>query len=145
VEAFLIPNQWFLPTIFPLFFYHCHYVAVGIQCQHGKDGHDKMRINLMKKGILIFLLLTVTGCTSRGVFPHSTGTQVDLSRNNYKLVKVNAIGVSRGFYLLGIIPIVPPTYTRAMSDLYSQAGITEGSAQALINVGVNATKVKKVS
>jgi hypothetical protein len=95
---------------------------------------QQRRINLMKKGILIFLLLTVTGCASRGFFPHSTGTQVDLSKNNYKIVKANAIGVSRGFNFLGIIPIVPPTYTRAMSDLYSKASITEGSAQALINV-----------
>jgi hypothetical protein len=90
----------------------------------------------MKNSILVFvfLLVTVIGCSSSGIFPHATSTQVDLTKKNYQIVKANAIGESIGFKLLGIIPIVPPTYTNAMTDLYEKAGITEGKAQALVNV-----------
>jgi hypothetical protein len=66
--------------------------------------------------------------------PHGTITQVDLTRNNYRVVKANAIGQSRGFAILGIIPIVSPTYPSAMSALYTNANVTEGSATALANV-----------
>jgi len=82
--------------------------------------------------ILIFVLFT--GCVSSGMFPHTTDTKVDLSKNNYRIIKANAIGKSSGFKLLGIIPIISPKYTKAMKDLYSEIGISEGKARALVNV-----------
>jgi len=85
--------------------------------------------------ILLFILLVVpVSCTSVGTFPHSTGTSVDLSRDNYRVVTANAIGESSGFKLLGIIPFKSPRYTEAMSDLYLRSGLEEGRAQALANV-----------
>jgi len=87
---------------------------------------------------LTFLCLIIIGlvssCASTGIFPHSTSTSVDLAKSNYRIIKSNAIGESSGFSLLGFIPLVPPTYTDAMSDLYGKAGISEGKAQALVNV-----------
>ena len=91
----------------------------------------------MKRNYLILglLFLFLMGCaTATGTFPHGTGTQVDLSKANYRIVKANAIGESSGFNLLGIIPIVPPRYTTAMSDLYSRVDILEGKSHALVNV-----------
>lgn len=89
----------------------------------------------MKKWILgIVILAFLTGCASVGSFPHTSATTVDLTRNNYRIVKSNAIGESHGFRLLGLIPFASPTYTGAMSDLYSKAGVAEGKAQALANV-----------
>ena len=86
--------------------------------------------------LLVGLVLAVVaaGCASTGTFPHASGTQVDLNRKNYRVVKANAVGTSMGFRLLGLISIVPPTYAAAMSDLYLSAGVREGSAQALVNV-----------
>ncbi|HOC38502.1 MAG TPA: hypothetical protein PLG17_12420 [Thermodesulfobacteriota bacterium] len=86
---------------------------------------------------LVFALLLVlanSGCASFGVFPQATGTQVELSRKNFEVVRSNAIGQSSGFALFGVIPIVSATYTDAMSDLYAKTGGAEGEAQALINV-----------
>jgi hypothetical protein len=85
--------------------------------------------------ILGLLFLFLMGCaTAMGTFPHGTGTQVDLSRANYRIVKANAIGTSSGFRLLGIIPLASPRYTTAMSELYSKAGMSEGKSHALVNV-----------
>lgn len=84
--------------------------------------------------VCLFAMVVSVGCASTGAFPHSTGTQVGLDKKNYRLVKANAIGQSSGFSLLGIIPIVPPTYTAAMSSLYETSGMETGAAQALVNV-----------
>jgi len=85
--------------------------------------------------ILGVLLLFLMGCsTAFGTFPHSTTTQVDLTKPNYRVTKVNAIGKSTGFNLLCFIPIVSPKYTTAMEDLYSKAGVSEGKSTALVNV-----------
>ncbi len=85
--------------------------------------------------IFLFVLLIVSfGCANRGVVPYATGTQVELTRKNYHVIKSNVIGESSGFSFLGIIPIMPPRYTNAMSDLYSSAGLSKGKAQALVNV-----------
>ena len=85
--------------------------------------------------ILLFgLLIVLSGCANRGVVPYGMGTHVELTRKNYRVVKANAIGESSGLYFLGIIPIVPPRRTDALSNLYSSAGLSEGKAQALVNV-----------
>ncbi len=76
----------------------------------------------------------VSGCAKTVVMPQSTTTQVDLSRKNYHVIRSNAVGASHGLSLLGLLPIVSPTYTSAMSDLYGTTGIQEGKAQALVNV-----------
>jgi hypothetical protein len=83
---------------------------------------------------LLGLLVVSFGCANRGVVPYPTGTQVELTRKNYRIVKSNALGRSSGFSFLGVIPILPPRQTNAMSDLYSRAGLSEGKAQALVNV-----------
>ena len=92
----------------------------------------------MKKGLFFITLACVCsfmfGCTSIGKFPHTTGTQVDLTKKNYKVVKANAIGSSSGFRLLGLIPFSSPRYTKAMSSLHKNSGMEVGKAQALVNV-----------
>lgn len=47
--------------------------------------------------------LLITGCASQGEFRgQSTGTQISLAGNNYKVIKAGATGQSSGFRLLGI-------------------------------------------
>jgi hypothetical protein len=97
---------------------------------------SKGNIILLTQWILIiFLLLSISGCaTSTGIFPHTTGTNVDLTKKNYRVVKVNVVGKSVGFKIFGIIPITSPSYTGAMTDLYSNSSIKVGKAHALVNV-----------
>jgi len=88
---------------------------------------------------LMILWLIVAGmissCANVGTFPSTTlSTSVDLRKSNFRIIKSNAIGKSSGFILFWFIPIVQPTYTGAMSDLYEKAGVAEGRAQALVNV-----------
>ena len=65
---------------------------------------------------------------------------MSLSTPNYRVTKLNAIGESTGFCIFGILPdfclirIVSPRYTKAMGDLYSKAGVSEGKSTALVNV-----------
>jgi hypothetical protein len=44
------------------------------------------------------------------------------------------IGRSTGFSLLGLIPIIPPKFTKAMSETYAKAGIQEGESKTLANL-----------
>jgi hypothetical protein len=74
------------------------------------------------------------GCQSIGTFPHATGTSVDLTKPNYRITKLNAIGESTGLKLLCVIPMESPTYATAMEDLLSKSGISVGKSSALINV-----------
>jgi len=76
----------------------------------------------------------LSGCASVGSFQHATGTEVDFTKKNYRVVKANVTGESTGFALLGIIPIVSPSYTDAMTNLSANGGIQVGKAQALVNV-----------
>ena len=84
--------------------------------------------------IILCGMASLVGCSSVGTFPHASGTSVDLTKKNYRVVKANVTGESTGFALLGLIPIVSPTYTDAMSNLSAHGGIQEGKAQALVNV-----------
>lgn len=82
----------------------------------------------------ILTLLVLGGCSSTGDFQQSTGTSVSLERNNYKVIKSGAVGRSSGFKLLGIIPIVSPSYADAKRNLYQSAGQSlEGRSIALAN------------
>ena len=83
---------------------------------------------------LIISFSVLGGCSGTGDFQQSTDTSVSLERNNYKLIKSGAVGRSSGFKLLGIIPIVSPSYAEAKRDLYQSAGQTlEGRSIALAN------------
>lgn len=94
------------------------------------------------------ILWSLNGCAAvlpalpvlSGIIPPPTGTQVltnttvNLSRQNYKIVKANAIGRSVGFSFLGLITLKSPGYDEAITKLYQSAGVSEGKAQALVNV-----------
>jgi hypothetical protein len=82
----------------------------------------------------LLVVLAASGCTSTGTFPATSGTQVDLSKKNFRVVKANAVGSSTGFKLFCFIPITSPTYSEAMSQLHRKAGLTEGRAMTLTNV-----------
>lgn len=84
--------------------------------------------------ICLVLIVASFGCTSSGAFPSTSNTSVHLSKNNYRVVKANAVGSSSGFKLFMFIPIAPTRYSTAMSNLQKQAGVAEGKAQAMVNV-----------
>ena len=90
----------------------------------------------MSKFIVILLIgiFFIAGCASMGDYPHNSVTQVNLQKNNYKMVKPNAAGASSGFALFGFIGITAPQHTVAMTRLYKSGGIKEGGAYALANV-----------
>src|SRR5438128_9833145 len=78
-------------------------------------------------------LLAAGGCSNIGTFPASTTSQTTLSRANFRVIEGNVRGRDTGFALLGIIPIVSPSYSNAMSDLRSKVPVS-GRAAALANV-----------
>ncbi|MGZ5601415.1 MAG: DUF6567 family protein [Methylobacter sp.] len=103
----------------------------------------------LKKWLKVLpVLCLLTGCAAAvpalpalsGLIPAPSGTPiltttvVNLSRQNYKIVKANAIGHSVGFSFLGLITLKSPGHDEAITKLYQSAGISEGKAQALINV-----------
>ena len=93
----------------------------------------------MKKiyALMIFTLIAigVSGCASTGEFRgQGTTAGVNLSKNNYKIIKAAAMGESSGFRLLGIIPFASPTYAEAKASLYTSVGQSlEGRSIALVN------------
>ncbi|MDD5411803.1 MAG: hypothetical protein PHF31_10390 [Methylobacter sp.] len=93
------------------------------------------------------ILWSLTGCAAvpalpllSGLIPAPGGTQVltitavNLYKQNFKIVKANAIGSSVGFSFLGLINLKSPRYDEAITKLYQSAGVSEGKAQALVNV-----------
>ena len=80
------------------------------------------------------LLCLATGCASVGRISGQTGTAVQLSQNNYKVIKAGAKGESYGFSLLGIIPLGSPNYADAKEALYKSVDVPlTGKAVALAN------------
>jgi hypothetical protein len=76
----------------------------------------------------------LAGCASQGEFRQSSGTQVSLAGNNYKILKTGVKGTSTGFKLLGLIPIVPPNMADAKQSLYASCGESlTGRSVALAN------------
>jgi hypothetical protein len=64
----------------------------------------------------------------------STQTAVNLSQNNFKVVKAGAMGASHGFKLLGILPFAGANETQARANLYKHIGQTvEGRPVTLAN------------
>lgn len=94
------------------------------------------------------ILCLLTGCAAAipalpalsGLMPAPVGTQVltattvNLSKQNYKITKANAVGSSMGFSFLGLISFKSPSYNEAITKLYQTAGVLEGKALALVNV-----------
>jgi hypothetical protein len=94
---------------------------------------------------LLLVLVWVTGCAAlpplpfilpsvSGQVPVLPVTSVSLAERNYRIVKTNVVGTSRGFALLGLITVKPPNYTEAFAQLYQAGGVSAGKALALINV-----------
>lgn len=96
---------------------------------------------------LLPVLALLTGCAAAsslpalsGLIPAQTGpqilttTDVNLSEQNYKIVKADATGSSTGFSFLGLITLRSPRYQEAVTRLYWSANVAEGKAQALVNV-----------
>jgi len=96
---------------------------------------------------LLPVLALLSGCAAAsslpalsGLIPAQTGpqilttTNVNLSEQNYKIVKADATGSSTGFSFLGLITMRSPRYQEAVTRLYRSANVAEGKAQALVNV-----------
>jgi uncharacterized protein DUF6567 len=94
---------------------------------------------------LLLVWLLVMGCAPVPPLPFTlpsgsgqasvlTLTQVKLAQHNYRVVRTNVVGTSRGFALLGLITVKPPDATEAFARLDEAGGIAEGQALALINV-----------
>lgn len=89
---------------------------------------------IMFISVLLSISVMLSSCSSPSGLAHGTGTQVDLGKKNYRVIKSNAVGASWGFWLLGIIPIVPTSHTEAITDMCEKSSLKEGSAQAYVNV-----------
>ena len=77
-----------------------------------------------------------TGCASSNteITAPSTQTAVNLSQNNFRIIKAGAVGTSHGFRLLGIIPFAGANETQARANLYNNIGISlEGKSATLAN------------
>jgi len=99
---------------------------------------------------LLIICLFCAGCAAApfagslaSFFPSFTGGQaqaiqsttlVQLSSENYRILKKNVVGTDWGINFLGIIPIVPLSYAKAIGKLYESGEITEGKPLALINI-----------
>src|SRR5262245_11347519 len=97
---------------------------------------------------LLLVVIAMTGCAPIPPLPISlpsgssgggqtsvlTLTEVHLAQRNYRVVRTNVTGTSRGFALLGIITLKPPDATEAFASLYQAGDLAEGHAFALINV-----------
>ena len=55
------------------------------------------------------------------------------------MVKTNVVGMSKGFNLLGFIPIYPARLTKAMNRLYTAADIEAGTAKTPANLLIEYT------
>ncbi|MCX6719036.1 MAG: hypothetical protein NTZ38_01525 [Candidatus Taylorbacteria bacterium] len=89
-----------------------------------------MKIPLAVVGVIA---ATMVGCSTRVDTP-STQTAVSLNQGNYRIVKAGAIGKSKGFRLLGILPFWSASYSKARANLYKNLGTeVQGKPTALAN------------
>ncbi len=107
----------------------------------------------MKK--LLLLLPLLTGCAAAPLemmsevsggglreaspFHLHDETSVQLSKDNFAVVKANVSGRCQGFKLLGFITIVPAPVSKAMDRIYAAAALAPGRPQALVNVMIERT------
>ena len=61
-------------------------------------------------------------------------TSVNVSQDNFVLVKTNVCGLSKGFSLLGFITIYPATLGKAVNRLYGAAQLRPGEPQFVANL-----------
>jgi hypothetical protein len=97
----------------------------------------------MKKIISFLLLLLIIAqpayCANKGYvdgYPRtnlSDGNQSLLPSGDYTVIVPGAQGKSRGFLLLGILPLWFATQSRAMNNVYKNANVNKGEA-SLANV-----------
>lgn len=66
-------------------------------------------------------------------------TVVSLTTDNFTVVRTNIVGTSKGFSLIGLIPIYTARLNTAMDRLYAQSGIEPGSTKALANLTIERT------
>jgi len=95
----------------------------------------KIMTFLMLAGVACAAVL-FTGCASSNteITAPSTQTAVNLSQNNFRIIKAGAVGTSHGFRLLGIIPFAGANETQARANLYNNIGISlEGKSATLAN------------
>ena len=85
-------------------------------------------------GVAFFVL----SCSHSSVgLQQSQGLNVDLVKGNYKIVKSGVEGKSHGFWLIGILPVLPlwwPSKNGAIQDMRKNAAMETGRAQALVNI-----------
>ena len=80
-------------------------------------------IGNLVKFLVVLSLFILSGCASSGEFKgQSTGVGVNLVKDNFKIIKVAAMGESNGFRLFGLIPFSSPTYSEAKAELYKSVG-----------------------
>ncbi len=116
----------------------------------------KMR-SLVLTLIIIAVLLTITGCATGGMFMSSHVTDVQLQKNNFKIVARDISGEAKAGYLFGAsVSLGASTSTFALlrisgsGELYKEAlqnlwksyeatnGSVEGKKIALVNVRYDA-------
>ena len=92
-------------------------------------------VQLILTATLPLLLLLTGGCSSIDTTKGGgTGTEVQLTQQNYSLICAGATGKSYGFWLLGLIPITSPSHAVAKQHLYQSVGQPlTGKAIALAN------------
>ena len=107
---------------------------------------------MIKIPLALVSLLLLTGCTGlapvaapvlssygSGSAAVQSQTVVTLAADNFIVTKTNIVGSSKGFSLLGLIPIYPARQNTAMARLYAQSGIEPGSTKALANLAIEHT------
>ena len=77
---------------------------------------------------------STAGLLGRQTATVHTQTSVNLAEGNFSVVKTNVVGTSKGFSLLGLIPIYPATVTKAMGRLYAQADMQAGGPKTMAHL-----------
>ena len=76
----------------------------------------------------------LASCASSGKLEQYSGTRVDLSQRNYRVIKANAIGEDTGWRVLFcIFPVSSPEFAVAKARLYEGLSV-EGRATGLANL-----------
>ena len=101
---------------------------------------------------LLFVMIGMTGCAAIAALPLTlpsgpsgsgptsvlTLTEVHLQQRNYRVIRLNVTGTSRGFALLGLLMLKPPDAAEAFASLYEEGNlrvlIAERRALAFVNV-----------
>ena len=103
---------------------------------------------LMPLLALLALVALAGGCAAAAALPVASmvsspnasaleihnNTNVRLQEQNFVVLKNNVVGQSSGFSLLGILTIVPASFTTAMSRLCAQAELQSGRPQTMVNL-----------